>query len=110
MKQTVIIYTDDYKKNGEPIIEGGIYNNIARKAVDAEILADDLVLYLPLTVSGKTYAERKEDLRGKAIEWSIWGGEFQAWSYGELATIQSFFEEYGRKYGLFKEFRENGII
>lgn len=32
------------------------------------------------------------------------------YSYQELADWQTFFEEYGRKYGLLREFRENGII
>ena len=75
----------------------------------AEVLeVEEVIDFIPLTVSGKTYAERKVDLEGKAIEWSYAGG-VACWSYGELADIQGFFEANGKRYGLLREFHENGI-
>ena len=69
----------------------------------------DIIDYIPLTVCGKTYAERKADLIDKAIMWQH-AGSVANWSYGELAIIESFFERNGKRYGLTREFRENGII
>lgn len=62
---------------------------------------------IQLAIHGKTYAERKENLRDLAINYdheSIWG-----LSWGEWALIEGWFEEQGRRYGLLEEFRENGI-
>lgn len=69
----------------------------------------DIIDYIPLTVKGRTYAERKADLIDKAIMWQH-AGSVANWSYGELADIQEFFERNGKRYGLIREFRENCII
>lgn len=102
--KAIIIYQDNKK------IEGGIYNGISYETAAAEIGENNILLYIALTVSGATYADRKNDLRDKAIEWSLTQGEYAAWSYGELGTISDFFENNGRRYGLLNEFRENAII
>lgn len=56
-----------------------------------------------------TYKERKEEIRDEAIDFQF---EFDQnnYSYGELAYYQSYFTIMGKRYGLLKEFRENGII
>lgn len=56
-----------------------------------------------------TYREKKEKLREEAIRWQY---EFSkhAYSYGEMAERQAYFEKEGMKYGLVKEFRREGII
>lgn len=59
--------------------------------------------------SGGSYAERKAKAEQIAIDWSYAVGD-TALSYGEHAAIDEFFERIGRKYGLLREFRENGII
>jgi hypothetical protein len=56
-----------------------------------------------------TRAEKKSVLRSLAIEWQALFNE-QAYSWEDVIEWQAFFEEYGKKYGLIKEFRENGII
>ena len=56
-----------------------------------------------------TYAQRKEAARESAIDWQIWASE-QSLSYGELADFHAHFENLGKRYGLTREFRENGII
>ncbi len=50
----------------------------------------------------------KAVLRDFAIQWQYDFANFN-YSCGELLDWQSFFSEYGRKYGLIREFRENCI-
>lgn len=57
---------------------------------------------------GKSYAERKAKAREEAIEWSS-GFADAPMSYGELLKWGEHFERIGRRYGLLREFRENGI-
>ena len=59
------------------------------------------------TLSGKTYKEKRECLRDKAIEYS--NNQVGGLSYLELSCINEYFERYGRRYGLLKEFKENCI-
>lgn len=56
---------------------------------------------------GKTYADKKDNLREMAIDFQH--TDEGGLSYGELLEIQDFFERYGRRFGLLREFRENGI-
>lgn len=55
------------------------------------------------------YSIRKADVREEAIEWQA---DFcnNNYSYGELAYYEDYFSRLGRRYGLLREFRENGII
>ena len=57
----------------------------------------------------RTYAERKEEARRAAIDWQL---DFcnHNYSYSELADLYAHFERVGRRFGLLREFRENGII
>ena len=57
----------------------------------------------------KTYRERKEAAREEAIEYQFNFGE-QSYTWSELAEATGYFEKIGKRYGLLKEFRENGII
>lgn len=63
---------------------------------------------LEFKTHGKTYAERRENLRALAVDFSLSceGG----FSWGEEIQVVSWFEKNGKKYGLTREFRENGII
>lgn len=63
---------------------------------------------LNLVIFGKTYKEKKDFLRCLAIKWSLEFSQY-SWSYGELAEIQGWFFENGKRYGLLKEFKENCI-
>lgn len=56
----------------------------------------------------KTYQQRKEEARNRAIEWQYQASE-ENYSYGEYAYFTDYFERLGRRYGLLREFRENGI-
>ena len=57
----------------------------------------------------KTYQERKAEARQAAIDWQMDSTE-QNYSYGELYEFRTHFEQLAKRYGLLKEFRENGII
>lgn len=57
----------------------------------------------------KSYQQYKADARQKAIEWS-WEISSLSLSYSQISDIQHYFYQLGRKYGLLREFAENGII
>ena len=56
-----------------------------------------------------TRADKKAILRNFAEDWQRAFDCFR-YSWGELAEWQTFFKEYGKRFGLLREFRENGII
>lgn len=67
-------------------------------------------LILDLTVHGKTYAERKEDVRCKALDFQDLFAMYDVpMSWGECVTWSDYFTEQGKRFGLLSEFRENGI-
>lgn len=106
--KAIIIY---FEKNFDCCtVEGGIYEDISEKKAIEEIGKSNLYYYIPLVVSGKSYEDRKNDLRNKAIEYQSSFYDFCGFSYGELSIIQNFFETNAKKYGLLNEFRENCII
>ena len=72
--------------------------------------------YLIITENKKTnevkqtmtkYQIEKEKSRQEAIEWQ---NNFDSCSFGELMHAEIYFEKMARRYGLIKEFKENGII
>lgn len=55
-----------------------------------------------------TYATKKSVARQKAIDWQ--NDLFRDnRSYEDMQEAAEYFEKLGRRYGLLKEFRENGI-
>lgn len=56
-----------------------------------------------------SYRKAQERARNKAVEWSM-DFDNHDYSYEELVYWQGYFERLARRYGLVKEFRENGII
>ena len=56
----------------------------------------------------KTYAERKEEARQKAIDFQMFYSQYN-YSWEEISLIQNYFEGLGKRYGLLTEFRENAI-
>lgn len=57
----------------------------------------------------KTYKERKEEARNEAIEWQYSVGE-NNYYMSEMADFYIYFSKLAKRYGLIKEFKENGII
>lgn len=115
----VIVYRND---DGEidngifPKTVRGSYNEEKQTAVVRAIYGYDFDLmvvrniteFIPFVVSGRTYQERKANLRETAIQWSN-AETAENWSYGEIAEISDFFRTNGKRYGLLKEFEENCI-
>ena len=95
--------------------KGGYSESLFCAKSDLEQLKDILdisvVFVLPFEIHGKTYQERKESLRDLAIDYQYNndGNTDVTLSYGEISDICNFFEFYGKKYGLLREFRENCI-
>lgn len=56
----------------------------------------------------KTYQEMKERARQIAIDWQYEDGDYP-YSYEGLAIVGEYFYKLGKRYGLLREFRENGI-
>lgn len=56
------------------------------------------------------YADKRETLRQKAIAAQQAIASLDYIGYNELIEIEQYFTKYGKRYGLLKEFRENGII
>lgn len=56
-----------------------------------------------------TYKEKKEQARNEAIDWQNEQAE-KSLTYGELAYFQEYFSRLAKRFGLVKEFKENGII
>lgn len=59
--------------------------------------------------------DEKERVRQQAIDYSNRSGTFKKYededmSYEEVAYWSNYFLRLGKRYGLLKEFRENGII
>lgn len=55
------------------------------------------------------YEIKQQQARDKAVEYQLWASE-QNLSYGELYEFAEYFRKLAKRYGLIKEFRENGII
>lgn len=56
-----------------------------------------------------TYQKAKQRAIDKAAEWQM-NFENNNYSYSELITWQNYFEKLAKRFGLVREFRENGII
>lgn len=54
------------------------------------------------------YYEKKAEIRQQAIEWQL-NFSNNNYSWGELADFGEYFYKMGKRYGLLKEFKENGI-
>ena len=56
-----------------------------------------------------SYAEGKARAREEAIKWQACFNELEL-DWNSIALFGAYFKKLGKKYGLVKEFRENGII
>ena len=59
--------------------------------------------------SKSNYKEQKEYIRNLTIEWQHDFADVNYY-YSELAEFYELFMKCGRRYGLLKEFKENGIL
>lgn len=61
------------------------------------------------TLKFSYYIKKKIEIMDEAINWQA-GACYQDYSYSELAKTQEYFYKKAKKYGLVKEFKENGIL
>lgn len=64
---------------------------------------------IPRDIKKSGYQRKRFILKQFAIEWQ-YNFSGMRYSWEDVIFWGSFFEEYGKKYGLLREFRENGII
>lgn len=83
------------------------FNSATWNPCVAEKVLNDESFVILGRLTGKTYKEKQEEVRDKAIRFQMIDEGGLSW--GELADIQSYFETYGKRYGLLREFKENGI-
>ena len=57
-----------------------------------------------------SYSEGKEKAREEAIEWQNTFSEGKTYYWSEMAEFSDHFSKLAKRYGLIREFRENGII
>ena len=55
------------------------------------------------------YRKMQQRARNKAVEWQLDFNNHD-YSYEELIYYGNYFERLAKRYGLVKEFRENGIV
>lgn len=60
-------------------------------------------------VGGKTREEKKAFARGLAIGWQRMLVDFYDCTYMDFVIAGNYFYKLGKRYGLLREFRENGI-
>lgn len=68
----------------------------------------EIITQILFKITGKTYQEKKENLRNLAIEYQT--SDTSGLSWGEIADIENFFTINAKRFGLIKEFTENCII
>lgn len=87
----------DYEKFNKALFNP----DLAEKVIEGE----QFVVFGKLT--GRTYAEKKAEVEQKAIE--LQRIDEGGMSYGEYMMVANYFETYGKRYGLMREFKENCI-
>lgn len=85
----------------------GFYSATWNPDVAEKVLIEEESYVILGRLTGKTYAEKQEEVRQKAIDFQRIDEGGLSW--GEVAEIESYFRTYGKRYGLLREFRENGI-
>lgn len=93
--------------NGEIIADFMDYNDFFNKTFcpDSEIL---FIIDLEKSKKGKSYTDKKEHIRALAKAYQN-NFEFID-SLNAVIILQNYFEKWGKKYGLLREFKENAII
>lgn len=68
----------------------------------------ETMVIIPFTVHGSNYAERRENVRGTAMEFQT-ANDCDGLYMSDMSQIYGWFEKMGKRYGLLKEFRENAV-
>lgn len=95
-----------YEENGKPTgtLYHGTYADALKWVFSHGLRGAQMIVF---RLKGYDYRSYQRSLRTLAINFQMLdeGGL----SYGEIAEIQDFFRTYGKRYGLLRDFRENGI-
>lgn len=62
---------------------------------------------MSISSRGLSYREKKAKIREEAIQWQSHFDDMDCYS---VTAWTNYFEKMGKRYGLTREFRENGII
>ena len=68
----------------------------------------DVLSVINFSVRGRTYQEQKASVRNTAIQFQH--EDDGGLSMFEISEIRGWFQKVGSRYGLLKEFKENGVI
>lgn len=68
----------------------------------------ETMVIIPFTVHGSNYAERRENVRGTAMDFQT-ANDCDGLYMSDMAQIYGWFEKMGKRYGLLKEFRGNCV-
>ena len=85
-----------------------LYENRKQFIKDTFCPLCDIISVVELKVHGSNYKSRKESAREIAQE--IQRNDIGGLTWGELQDIQWFLLNIGKRYGLLKEFYENGLL
>lgn len=93
------------RQDGQTV--GNLYHDFQDYISDTFSPTVETMVIIPFTVHGSNYAERRENVRETAIDFQAadCGGLFMS----DYARIGEWFTTQGKRYGLIKEFQENGI-
>lgn len=92
-------------------IHSGFYDSWLTWHSDTFSPDTEVLLIIDFKVSGSDYAARKENVRDKARDFqSLFSLYGVSMSYGELQCFCDYFTTQGKRYGLLREFRENGVL
>ena len=91
--------------------DGGVFdgwNEYFSDTWNPQTAETDIALISDHAYMGRTYEDKKNYIRQKAIEYQ-YSASLISLSYMELMIMGNYFEKIGRRFGLLREFRENGI-
>ena len=94
-----------YSINGQE--QTGLYYDWEQFHKDTFSPDTEIITLIEFKVHGKDYQSRKAFVENTAIEWS--NADVEGISYSELQCIGLWFEKMGLRFGLIKDFEENGL-
>lgn len=62
-----------------------------------------------MNINKLQFPKTKAEAQQQAIDWQQWQGK-RSLSYFELSQWATYFRKTGKRFGLLREFRENGIV
>lgn len=95
-----------YAINGEEKCE--LYFDWGKFHSDTFSPETEVICLIDFTVHGKDYQSRKASVESTGIDWSN-SGDTTGLFYSDLALIGDWFYRNGKRYGLLRDFVENGL-